>query len=185
MKLKIFFIFNALVLFFLVHIPAEIFFNGYIGAKVDIAKVETDESASKSEQEAQEREDGLGIQTFFTGQLNLSKSLMLRGEFSIQSDDIFDTGLFNYTEAIFCINELSATYVKPFLGNTQYISGFFGTFEPIGSDVFLQRQFGMKPITSLLTESWLGLRGSYIYPFYGAGASYILHLDSWPIAKCV
>lgn len=178
MKFKILFL-SIILLIPCFKLSAELFFNGYTGAKGDFY----------SDPSTADTKDGfdplLEIQAYFAGQLNISKKLLVRSEFSIQSQDIFKSGLFNDTVAKFCINELSSTYVKPFLGNTQYISAFFGTFEPIGSDVFLQRQFGMKPITSLLTESWLGLRGSYIYPFYGAGASYILHLDSWPIAAGV
>ena len=157
-------------------IHTEIFFSGFTGAKGDFYS----DPQTKDEKGF---DPLLEVQAYFSGQLNISKKFMVRGEFSVQSEDIFGSGIFNDTEALFCINELSATYVKPFLGNTQYISAFFGTFEPIGSDVFLQRQFGMRPITSLTTESWLGLRGSYIYPFYGAGVAYILHFDKWPVAS--
>ncbi|MCR5725631.1 MAG: hypothetical protein K6G80_11150 [Treponema sp.] len=154
---------------------SEVFFSGYAGMKGDIY---SDPGAEEGEFDPM-----LQIQSYFAGQLNLSKSFLVRGEFSLQSEDIFASGVFNDTQALFCINELSATYIKPFLGNTQYISGFFGTFEPIGSDIFLQRQFGIKPLTSLITESWLGLKGSYIYPFYGAGASYVVHFDKAPVAS--
>lgn len=154
---------------------AETFFSGYAGAKSDIY---SNPAATDDDFDTQ-----LQVQAYFAGQLNMTRSFLVRGEFSVQTEDIFSSGVFNDTEAVFCINEVSATYIKPFLGNTQYISAFFGTFEPIGSDVFLQRQFGMQPITSLLTESWLGLRGSYIYPFYGAGASYVIHFDRQPIAS--
>ena len=175
MKLKILLVFAILFSFSIFSVSAELFFNGYAGAKGDFY---SNPSSTKEGFDPM-----FEIQAYFAGQLHISKQLLVRGEFSVQSEDIFKSGLFNDTIALFCINEISATYVKPFLGNTQYISAFFGTFEPIGSDVFLQRQFGMRPITSLITESWLGLRGSYIYPFYGAGASYILHFDRWPIAS--
>lgn len=152
---------------------AETTFSGYAGVK----------GQCYLEEDGDETDTGLTVQTYFAGQLNLTKNLLVRGEISVQTEDILSTGLFSDTEAVFCIDELSATWIKPFLGNTQYISLFFGNFEPIGHDVFLQRQFGIQPISSLLTESWLGLRGSTVYPFYGTGASYILHFDRWPVAS--
>ena len=176
MKQKMRFLFMLVVFVSSFSAQSEIFFSGFTGVKGDFY-------SDPETKEEKEFDPLLEIQAYFSGQLNISRKFMVRGEFSVQSEDIFKSGIFNDTEALFCINELSATYVKPFLGNTQYISAFFGTFEPIGSDVFLQRQFGMKPITSLVTESWLGLKGSYIYPFYGAGAAYILHFDKWPIAS--
>ncbi len=177
MKAKLYSLCTLLLFLSTFSLRAEAFFSGYAGIKSDIY--------SNPDSDDGDFDPMLCVQSYFAGQLNLSRSFLVRGEFSVQTEDIFSSGVFNNTEAIFCINELSATYVKPFLGNTQYISGFFGTFEPIGSDVFLQRQFGMKPITSLLTESWLGLRGAYIYPFYGVGASYVIHFDQKPIASGV
>lgn len=150
---------------------AEISFSGYAGIKGDFFSSKEDSF-----------EPALCFQTYFAGQLNITKRLLLRTEFSMQTADIADKGPFVSTDATFCIDELSVTYVKPFLGHVQYFNLFLGTYEPIGSDVFLQRQFGVQSFTSLITESWLGLKGSTAYPFYGAGGSYILHLGTAPIA---
>ena len=60
---------------------------------------------------------------------------------------------------------------------THYFSAFLGEYEPIGSDVFLQRQFGIENISSRFLESWQGLNGASIYPFYGLGASYVAHVN--------
>lgn len=147
-------------------------FSGFSGLKGDITP-NPDYETFKPE---------MRLSAFFSGQLDFSPSFLIRTELSIQSGDIIETKLFQETDATFCIDELSATYIKPFLGITQYFSFFLGNFEPIGSDVFLQRQFGIKPITSMLTESWLGLRGSTVFPFYGVGGSYIVHINSRPIA---
>ena len=161
--------------FLLICMPltAETTFTGYAGIKGDF-------DSDPAEDDFTPR---LMLDTFFSGQLALSENFFIRGEFSIQTEDLFATSMFDKKESEFYIDELSATYIKPFLGNTQYISLFCGTFEPIGSDVFLQRQFGIKPISSLITENWLGLRGPSVYPFYGAGGSYVLHFDSVPVAS--
>lgn len=147
-------------------------FSGYAGIKGDITS-----------NEASEKFDPImNMKAYFAGELDFSPQFLVRAEFSIQTADVLDTGLFEETDAVFCIDEFSATYIKPFLGITQYISAFIGTFEPIGTDVFLQRHFGIQPITSMITESWLGLKGSTVYPFYGIGGSYVIHINSRPIA---
>ncbi|MBQ6781135.1 MAG: hypothetical protein IJP62_07850 [Treponema sp.] len=153
-------------------IYAQASFSGYAGVKGDFF----------SNKDSDHFDPSLTAQTYFAGQLNFLKNFLVRGEFSIETEDIIATGPFTGTKAEFCIDELSATYIKPFLGVTQYFSLFLGTYEPIGSDVFLQRQFGIEPITSLITQSWLGLKGSTAYPFYGTGGSYIVHLSKQPIA---
>jgi hypothetical protein len=57
-----------------------------------------------------------------------------------------------------------------------------GTYDPIGSDIFLQRYFGIKPIASKITESWLGLSGSVLYPHFGIGIADVKTFTSAPIA---
>lgn len=150
----------------------EVFFSGYAGIKGDLYSSSADKISP-----------AMCFQTYFAGQLNLTRNLLVRTEFSMQTADIAKNGPFVSTDATFCIDELSATYIKPFLGVTQYFNLFMGTFEPIGNDVFLQRQFGIQSIASLLTESWLGLKGSTAYPFYGVGGSYIIHFAAQPIAS--
>ncbi len=162
---------TALLFIFTVSVHSEVFFSGYAGMKGDFYSSSNDSFSP-----------ALRFQTYFAGQLNLTRNLLVRTEFSMQTSDIVDKGPFVSTDATFCIDELSATYIKPFLGVVQYFNLFMGTFEPIGSDVFLQRQFGVESFTSLITESWLGLKGSTAYPFYGVGGSYIVHMGSQPIA---
>ncbi len=124
----------------------------------------------------------LNLTGFFTAQLNLNNNLIFRGECSIITEDIIGTGLFNDTNAAFCIDELSLTYIKPFLGNTQYISTWIGTYEPVGGDTFIRRIFGLQPFTPFLTESWLGIRKPNAYAFYGTGFSYTLQFGAKPLA---
>ena len=153
---------------------SNISFSGYVGAKGDFY----------ADPEKDHFDPALALQGYFGGQLNITPSFLLRAEFSVQTDDITKDGPFsdNGISSHFFIDELSATYIKPFHGITQYFSLFLGTFEPIGNDIFLQRHFGIAPISSLITQSWLGLRGSTSYPFYGVGGSYIVHSNERPIA---
>ena len=114
-------------------------------------------------------------QLLMSGQLDFSGRLLLRGGIYIQTESIeFDTSDKN---AYFTLEEGSATYVFN-LGNlTNYVSLFLGNYEPIGSDVFLQRQFGIKPISSQFTTSFNGLNGNTIYKMNGFGGAYTVHLN--------
>ena len=66
--------------------------------------------------------------------------------------------------------------------NANYFSVFMGTYDPIGSDIFLQRYFNIKPINSKITESYLGLAGSILYPHFGVGIADVIKLYNQPIA---
>lgn len=149
------------------------FFSGYAGIKDDVT----------SDPDSSSFDPVMTAQAFFAGQIAFSPNFLVRTELSVQTADILKAGLFKDTDATFCIDELSLTYRHQLLNTSQYFSLFLGTYEPIGSDLFLQRQFGIKPISSHITESWLGLHGSVVYPFYGAGGSYVIHFDKAPIAS--
>ena len=123
-------------------------------------------------------------EAYFSGQLDFNGNFLLRGEFFIEANDLVDQNFFEEPaseNAFFRIEEISATYRFNSANSSHYLSAFLGNFEPIGSDVFLQRQFGIKAIGSFFTESWHGLSGASVYPFYGAGLSYVLN-PSFPWA---
>lgn len=163
----------ALTLYFTVNfLSAEISFSGFAGAKLDF----------NAKEEAEKFEPQLKIQSFFAGQLNLSQNTIVRGEFSLSTNDLIDNSIFKETPATFQIDELSIVHRSQMMSATNYLSFFIGTYEPIGSDIFLRRQFGIQPVSSKITESWLGLAGSVIYPLFGVGAADIIHFDSQPIA---
>lgn len=124
----------------------------------------------------------LKLNGYFSGQLNLSSNMFLRSELSVKTADVLETKLVEDTESVFCIDELSFTYVRPFLGITQYLSFFTGTFDSIGTDVFLQRQFGISPVSSIFTENYLGTKRSAPYELNGFGGSYIIHVNNSPYA---
>ena len=98
------------------------------------------------------------------------------------TDDLIENSIFKEAPASFKIDELSLIFRKQFYSATSYLSAFMGTYEPIGSDIFLRRQFSIQPIASKITESWLGLSGSIIYPMFGAGGSEVIRFNSVPLA---
>lgn len=149
------------------------FFSGYTGIKADLGFANAGGSFDMQ----------LKLQSFFAGQFNLANNLIARAEFSIRTDDIIDNTIFNKTPADFKIDELSLIYRKQFLDSVNFFSVFAGTYEPIGSDLFLRRQFGIEAISSKITESWLGLSGSIVCPLFGIGISDIVCFSSTPVAS--
>lgn len=123
----------------------------------------------------------LGAEAYLAGQLDFSGKLFVRGEFYVTGNDIFDDERFSDlnkdNNALFRIEEVSATYKISGESASHYISLFKGKFEPIGSDIFLQRQFGITPIHSKLTESYHGIEGATLYPFYSIGGAYTVHTN--------
>lgn len=149
----------------------EVFFSGFAGAKTDIESSKEDKF-----------DPAIYIQSFFSGQFNLSENTIAHTEFSLATDDMVDNSIFNSTPAKFKIDELSICFRRQLLDVMNYLSFFCGTYEPIGSDIFLRRHFGIQPVASKITESWLGLSGSVIYPMFGMGGSDVIHFNAQPIA---
>ena len=148
------------------------FFSGYTGIKADAGFA--DPSGAFDMQ--------LKLQSFFAGQFNIANNLIARAEFSMCTDDIIDNTIFNKTSADFKIDELSLIYRKQLLDSVNFLSVFAGTYEPIGSDLFLRRQFGIEAISSKITESWLGLSGSIVCPLFGIGISDTVRFSRAPVA---
>ena len=151
---------------------AEPAFSGYSGGKLNYA----------SNPESEDSYDpDLTLQAFFQGQFNFSQNIWGRLEFSIDTGDFLSKELFHKTDASFKIDELSLTLKSRSDSDANYFSIFMGTYDPIGSDVFLQRYFGIQPIASKITESWLGLAGSVLYPHFGIGIADVKRLLNAPI----
>ena len=148
-------------------------FSGFAGIKGDFSLANESSSAADPD---------LKLQTFFAGQFNFTDNLITRAEFSLSTGDLIENSIFSKTDSQFQIDELSFIYRKQFIGATNYLSLFMGTYEPIGSDIFLQRQFGIDPVSSKITESWLGLAGSVVYPLFGMGISDVIHFIDQPAA---
>lgn len=143
------------------------YFNGYTGFLAGI----------QNEYDSDKFDPASTGETFFAGQIDFGGRLFLRGEFYAKASDIFKYESLNgeIPNSYFRMEEVSATYTVNSAHASHYISLYYGNFEPIGSDLFLQRQFGIKPIRSYFTESFHGLAGASFYPLYAQGASYTFH----------
>ena len=147
-------------------------FSGYSGGKLNYS----------SNQEAENYDPDLCLQAFFQGQFNFSPNLWGHLEFSIDTQDFLNSELFHKTDSSFKIDEISLIFKTQTEIDSNYFSVFMGTYDPIGSDIFLQRYFGIQPIASKITESWLGLAGSILYPHFGMGISDVKRFMAAPIA---
>ncbi len=114
---------------------------------------------------------------YFSGQFDLSPAFFVRAGFSIYTtESLFTQPFFQNKEASFSLDEFSITY-KNFLGSvSQYIGFYIGEYDTIGSDLFLQRQFGIDPFNSKLTETICGVNKSQIYDNSGIGGTYYIQI---------
>ncbi len=147
-------------------------FSGYAGGKLNYA----------ANPEEEEFNPDLKLQAFFAGQFNFSQNIWSHLEFSINTGDLLSQSIFHETESLFQIDEISLICRANLYNSANYISAFMGTYDPIGSDIFLQRYFNIKPIDSKLTESYLGLAGSILYPHFGIGIADVIKLYTVPVA---
>lgn len=164
----------SIIFLFSISLPlySSSFFSGYAGGKFDYA------GNSSSE----EYNPDLKLQAFFSGQFNFSKNIWSHIEFSLDTQDLISKSIFHETDAKFQIDELSLIFRNQGDSSTKYFSTFMGTYDPIGSDIFLQRYFGLEPIGSKITDSWLGLAGSILYPHFGIGISEVSKMNTQPLA---
>ena len=163
----------AAILLLSTQLFAQTAFSGYSGGKLNYSS--NTESTDKYDPD-------LSLQAFFQGQFNFAQNLWGHLEFSIDTKDFLSKELFHKTDASFKIDEISLIYKSMADTNSNYFSIFMGTYDPIGSDIFLQRYFGIQPIASKITESWLGLAGSVLYPHFGIGIADVKRFLTVPIA---
>lgn len=147
-------------------------FSGYAGGKLNYA----------ANPEQEDYDPDLKLQAFFAGQFNFTQNVWSHLEFSINTGDLLSNSIFHATDADFQIDEISLICRANLYTSANYFSIFMGTYDPIGSDIFLQRYFNIKPIDSKLTESYLGIAGSILYPHFGLGISDIVRFYNSPIA---
>lgn len=147
------------------------FFSGYAGFQTNLQNASDSSLLNKN----------VTAETFFSGQLDFSGKVFLRGEFYVLSAEMTNSNILSGYEdanAYFRLEDISATLKTNSTNASHYISVFMGNYEPIGSDLFLQRQFGIEPISSAFTTSWQGIEGSSIIPSYQTGVSYVYHPQS-------
>ncbi len=147
-------------------------FSGYAGGKLNYA----------ANPEKTTFDPELKLQAFFAGQFNFSQNLWSHLEFSINTGNLLSESIFHATDSKFQIDELSLIFRGNMYTSANYFSAFMGTYDPIGSDIFLQRYFNIKPIDSKITESYLGIAGSILYPHFGFGVSDVIRFYNQPIA---
>ena len=135
------------MLFFMIgfadRICASSFFSGYAGGKLNYSA--NSESASY--------DPDLKLQAFFAGQFNFNENVWSHLEFSVDTSDLITEDFFTSTPSLFQIDELSIITRTQTRNSSNYFSAFMGTYDPIGSDVFLQRYFSINSITWLNSSS--------------------------------
>ena len=159
-----------------IFISTELFaatsFSGLAGGKLNYT----------ANPEEKDFDPDLKLQAFFAGQFNFSQNVWSHLEFSINTGDFLSQSIFHETESLFQIDEISLIFRGNMYSSANYLSAFMGTYDPIGSDIFLQRYFNIKPINSNITESYLGLAGSILYPHFGIGIADVVKLYNEPLA---
>ena len=120
---------TAVILFLTAGLFAEAGFSGYSGGKVNYS----------SNENTEKYDPDLTLQAFFQGQFNISQNMWSRLEFSLDTADFISSELFHETMAAFKIDELSLTFKSHSDSDANYFSLFMGIYDPIGSDIFLQR----------------------------------------------
>ena len=118
---------------------------------------------------------------FYSGQINFSPDIWSRAGFSLETQNLISKAPFTKTDSMFQVDEISITFRHKLDSLSNYFSFFMGSFDPVGSDIFLQRQFGINSITSKLSETWLGPNSNLIYAQSGIGICDIIRFKS-PIA---
>lgn len=166
------FILTILLSLLSLNIGASSFFSGVAGGKVNYTTDKTSPTYNPD----------LTLQAYFRGQFNFSQNMWSHFEFTIDTEDFLNEQLFDTTTSEFKIDELSLIFRGTGASVSNYFSIFMGTYDPIGSDIFLQRYFSIQPIASKLSESWLGLSGSILYPHFGVGICDVLRFYKQPLA---
>lgn len=157
---------------FMSKLNSTTFFSGYAGGKLNFA----------ANTESTQYDPDLTLQAFFAGQFNFTQNMWSHIEVSFDTEDLLSKSIFHETPTIFQIDELSWILRNNLNDGTNYFSVFMGTYDPVGSDVFLQRYFGIEPIGSKITNSYLGLAGSILYPHFGVGIADVIKFYNQPMA---
>lgn len=119
---------------------------------------------------------------FAAVQANITDWCVARGELAIDTRNFEFDDIFGSAESSIKLNELSIVLIRRAVTLASFFSGFLGSYEQIGGDAFLMRQFAIEPICSRLSKSATNLAGVPILRTKGAGLSYIVKFDKAPIA---
>ena len=120
-----------------------------------------------------EKFPALLMDAYFAGQFDLSSSVTLRTSLSMYTtESIIKESIFQNTPSIFNLDEVSLTYRGSVGAISHYLGIYLGEYDPVGSDIFLQRQFGIPSFASRLTETICGISKAKIYDMTGIGGTY-------------
>lgn len=111
----------------------------------------------------------LNIDAFYGTQIQFNSFMLLKGLFSVRTDNIIQNGLFDDTPAYFSINEVSLGLKFKTTAVSGQFSAFTGNFESPGSDTFVQRYLGSRKISSPLLTPLYSTSALNIYPISGIG----------------
>lgn len=128
---------------------------------------------------------------FFDGQIDFWKYFSSKFSFSARGEDIIPFGVTNAktTNTIgtvvnnaavvaqtnpvtFTLEEASLTFRFRYENWNYSLSVFAGAFESPGTDIFLQKHFGLEPISSIFMQKRMYQTGTPIYPIEGLGFSF-------------
>ncbi|MDE7292338.1 MAG: hypothetical protein K2N58_09870 [Treponemataceae bacterium] len=125
----------------------------------------------------------LPIALFGAFQADFTEWFTTHAEIEIRAKDFPLQDIFSGNEAVFKVHELSAIFSRRAITSTHYFSIYFGSYEALGTDTFLMRQFGIDQISSPLAKSVTNISGVPLYSSTGGGISYIARLDKAPVAN--
>ena len=169
---KIFLALSLLFVFSTGSLFAGSFFSANVGGMLsynpDVAQTEYDPN--------------LKLNAYIESQFNFADNIWSHFNFSLKTDDFLSVDLFSETDSKFRIDEISVIIKSPIEASTNYFGVYMGAYDPIGSDLFFQRYFGLLPTSSVLTKSWLGQAGSILYPHFGIGIADVVKLHNYPLA---
>lgn len=118
---------------------------------------------------------------FAAAQLNFGSWGIFRANLGFASKNLAGGNLFTGQEATLKMNEVSLVLTKSSNSIKHYFGFYLGTYEVVGQDEFLQRQFGIEPFTSMITRNSTTLStGIPLYNNYGAGFSYVMNFANAP-----
>lgn len=113
------------------------------------------------------------MDAYFAGQFDLSQSVTLRTSLSMfTTESILKESIFQNTDAKFNLDEISLTYRGSVGSISHFLGAYIGEYDPVGSDIYLQRQFGIPSFASRLTQTICGISKAKIYDMAGIGGTY-------------
>lgn len=163
---------TGLLFYISLNLFCETFFSGIAGG---IIKVKAEQNAENNIKPA------VLLDAYLSGQANFSQNVWSRISFSLQTDNLMENAPFGKTTSLFQVDEVSFTIRQKIDSFNNYFSLYMGNYEPIGSDLFLTRQFGISPISSRITETWQNVSGNLLFNQSGFGLCDIMRFKG-PVA---